>query len=51
MLKIAVCEDDPAAAALCRSHIGRFEEENGVACAVSFFGRGTVSGYFPCRNV
>ena len=37
MLKIAVCEDDPVAAALCRSHIGRFEEENGVACAVSFF--------------
>lgn len=37
MLRIAVCEDDPAAAALCRSHIERFERENGVNCSVSVF--------------
>ena len=30
MLKIAICEDDPKASELCRSHIERFEHENGL---------------------
>ncbi len=37
MLKIAICEDDPKALSLCRSHIERFERESGEVCAVSAF--------------
>ena len=37
MLRIAICEDDEQAAALCRSYIRRFSQETGTACTASVF--------------
>lgn len=37
MIRIAICEDDPKASALCQSYIERFERESGTLCSVSAF--------------
>ena len=37
MLRIAICEDDPAAMQKARDCIARFETENGMQCSVSAF--------------
>ena len=37
MIRIAICEDDPAAASLCRTYIERYEHEAGTPCSIRTF--------------